>query len=251
MGSSQNPPELGTATRPVQVDDGAAAIDGRLSGILSGGAGGNLTKTGLGALEITNTGSYPGNTNVNQGKLVISGNISTSILTTVASGATLGGSGTVGALTVAAGGFVTPGNSPGILAVSGNYTQAGNYTAEITGTTAGSGHDQIGVTGAVDITGGSLTALFSGTYALSDMIFILLNDGTDAVTGTYAGFAQGALVATHGGFDWQISYDADSTSNTFTGAPNGNDIALRAIPEPGTALLAGLGLFALLRRRRA
>jgi hypothetical protein len=179
--------------------------------------------------------------------LIVNGNISTSV-TTVASGATLGGSGTLGALTINSGGFVTPGNSPGILTVNGNYSQAGQYTAEIAGTTAGSGYDQINVLGTVDISGGSLVTAFSGTYAQNDLLFILLNDGTDAINGTFAGYAQGATVASYGYMDWQISYTANSVNNTFTG---GNDIAIMAVPEPNTSLLIGsIGVLALLRRRR-
>ena len=214
------------------------------------GGAGSLSKTGSGTLSLSGANTYTGTTAVNEGKLIVNGNISTSILTTVASGATLGGSGTVRALTIASGAFVTPGNSPGILTVNGNYTQAGTYSAEITGTTAGvGGYDQIVVTGTVDITGGSLVALFSsGSYALGDKLFILTNDGSDAITGSYSGFAQGATVASYGGFDWAISYLADATGNTFTG---GNDIALMAVPEPSASLLIGsFGALALLRRRR-
>jgi hypothetical protein len=83
---------------------------------------------------------------------------------------------------------------------------------------------------------------------LGDKLFILLNDDSDAVTGTYTGFSQGDVVASYGGFDWQISYLADSVGNTFTG---GNDIALMAVPEPNVAaLIGGLGAICLLRRRR-
>ena len=214
---------------------------------LSGNTG-TLTKLGSGTLALTSTNAYTGATTVNAGKLVVNGSISTSILTTVASSATLGGSGTVGALTIDSDAFVTPGNSPGILTVNGNYTQAGQYTAEIAGTTAGSGYDQIGVTGAVNITGGSLVTMFSGSYAMGNLLFILLNDSNDAITGTYTGLAQGATVASYGGLSWQISYLADSAGNTFTG---GNDIALMAIPEPNVAaLIGGFGLLGLLHRRR-
>ena len=179
------------------------------------------------------------------GKLVINGNISTSS-TTVSSGATLGGSGSVGALTINSGGFVTPGNSPGILTVNGNYSQAGEYTAEIAGTTAGTGYDQIDVTGTVDISGGSLVTSFSGSYAQNALLFLLLNDDTDAINGTFAGYAQGATFASYGYMDWQISYTADSVNNTFTG---GNDIAIMAIPEPSSCTVAGIGLAMLLGRR--
>ena len=58
-----------TTARTVQVDDGAAAVDGQLSGLLSG-AGGGITKTGLGTLLLSNTGnSYTGTTIVNAGTL--------------------------------------------------------------------------------------------------------------------------------------------------------------------------------------
>ena len=211
----------------------------------------SVTKSGVGTWVLNQTNTYTGATTVSTGTLVVNGSISTSSLTTVATGAILGGSGTIGALTVSSGGFINPGNSPGILSVSGAYTQAGLYTAEINGLTAGTEHDQINVTGSVDITGGSLAASFSaGTYAANDLIFILLNDGSDAITGTYSGLAQGATVTSYGGFNWNISYVANSGgSPSFTG---GNDIALmaEAIPEPKTALLGVLGVLLLLRRRR-
>jgi len=250
----------GTAASTISVDQvnlhgtngfavGAGSTLNVTSKIADYGPAQNLSKSGAGTLTLSGVSTYTGTTAVNEGKLIVNGNISTSVLTTVSSGATLGGSGTVGALTVNSGAFVTPGNSPGLLTVNGNYSQAGQYTAEITGTIAGSQYDQIGVNGSVDVTGGSLVALFSsGSYALGDKLFILLNDGTDAITGTYAGFAQGDVVASYGGFDWQISYVADSTGNTFSG---GNDIALMAVPESNVAaLLVGFGALALLRRRR-
>ncbi len=233
------------ANRIVTVTANTLTVGGAIG--QSGGAR-TLTKAGAGTLVLDGNSGYTGNTTVSAGTLIINGNISTSPLATVASGATIGGSGgTTGALTIQSGGFIAPGNSPGILN-TGNYTQAGTYTAEIGGLTAGTEHDQINVTGTVNITGGSLTTLFSGSgYAINDMVFILLNDGADAIIGAYTGLAQGATVSSYGGFDWQISYIADSVGGTFTG---GNDIALMAIPEPSTALLSGLGMLVLLRRRR-
>ena len=202
---------------------------------------------------LSGTNSYTGTTTVNAGTLRVNGSISTSSLTTVASGATIGGSGTIGALTVSAGGFINPGNSPDTLDIVGAYTQAGTYNAEITANTVGNGttgYDQITVTGTVNITGGSLITAFSGGgYAANNMLFILINDGTDAITGTYSGYADGATVATYDGFNWNISYFGDSGTNSFTG---GNDIVLmaQAIPEPKAALLGIIGLLLILRRRR-
>ncbi|QTN32380.1 autotransporter-associated beta strand repeat-containing protein [Akkermansiaceae bacterium] len=224
----------------------AAASPSSYGGKLAGNLA--LTKTGADTLTLTGTSNaYTGATDVSGGTLIVNGNITTSVQTTVASGATIGGSGSVGALTIQSGGFVAPGNSPGILN-TGNYIQAGTYAAEISGLTAGTQHDQIITAGTVDITNGSLTTLFSGTYAVNDMVFLLLNDSTDAISGTYTGFAQGAVVSNYGGLDWQISYIADSAGSTFTG---GNDIALMAVPEPNVAaLLGGLGALLLLHRRR-
>lgn len=211
----------------------------------------SLTVNG-GSLTLGGISTYTGPTSVINGALIVDGNISTSI-TTVSTGSTLRGSGTVGSLTINSGAFLNPGNSPGALTVDGDYNQAGTLNIEITGLIAGSQHDQINVDrvsgdAAVSLSGSLLTAFSGGTYANGNLVFILLNDGTDAINGVFTGLSQDATVTTYGGFDWKISYTADSTGNTFTG---GNDVALMAVPEPNAAaLLGGLGMLALLRRKR-
>lgn len=60
---------------------------------------------------------------------------------------------------------------------------------------------------------------------------------------TVAGVVFGDPLATLGTLDWQIERTSIPASNF--------DIVVRVIPEPGTALLMGLGLTALAIRRRA
>ena len=83
---------------------------GAYAGAMSGA--GSLHKTGLGRLELSGTSSYSGATSVEAGELKVNGSIADSAVT-VASGASLSGSGAVGAISGA--GAINPGNSPGIL----------------------------------------------------------------------------------------------------------------------------------------
>jgi len=240
-------------SRSIEVGNGSTLnITGGIANDGFDGGSQGITKTGAGTLGLSGNNTYTGTTTVSSGTLIVNGNISTSV-TTVQSGATLGGAGTVGSVTVNSGAFINPGNSPGILTVDGDYTQAGTLNIEINGFIAGSQHDQVNVDrvsgdGSVFLSGSLVTAFSGGSYVNGNLLFILLNDGSDTINGTFAGLAQDSIVTNYGGFDWKISYTADSTGNSFTG---GNDVALMAVPEPTAALLGGLGLLTLLRRRRA
>lgn len=243
LSSSVNP--LITASgASARLDVGSGNTNTSYAGRLGGTLG--LTKSGTGALTLTATHSYTGTTIVAGGSLIVNGSISTSAQTTVQSGATLGGSGSVGALTVNAGGNLNPGNSPGILN-TGNFSLQGTLNAEINGIAAGTLYDQVNVTGTVDLTGGALSVLLGYTPSHGDLIFLVANDGSEAVTGTFNGMSEGFQFSA-GGQQWQITYQANAEGTpAFTG---GNDVALMAVPEPAAGLLGGLGLLALLRRRR-
>ena len=67
------------------------AIDGTYTGNLTGT--GVLNKTGTGALLLSGNNTFTGNTNVNTGSLLVNGTLNSAVVQ-VASGATLGGSGT-------------------------------------------------------------------------------------------------------------------------------------------------------------
>ncbi len=203
---------------------------------------GALTKAGSGNLTLSGTNTYSGITTVTAGLLTVNGDISSSALTTVGDGAILGGSGTVGALVVASGATIAPGNSPGILS-TGNYNQVGTLSLELNGVLAGEEYDQINVGGTVNLSG-LLTATVDGIPTAGALLFILNNDGSDAIIGTFDGIADLDTIII-GGYEWQISYTADYLGDnigTFTG---GNDIALKAIPEPSAVALLGVSILAL------
>src|SRR5207253_7981730 len=127
-------------------------------------------------------------------------------------GGTLGGTGTVGAITsTVSGGTVSTGSpetSPGILN-SGNLNLAAlgtrSFVVQLNGTTAGSGYDQLNVTGTVNLTGATLSGTVGFTPTAGQQFTIINNDGADAVTGTFNGLAEGAAV-TLGGKHFTISY---------------------------------------------
>ena len=147
-----------TAANAVAIT-GAGTVDTQantltLSGDVSGT--GTLTKAGAGTLVLSGTNNLSGATTVSGGSLKVTGAIASSAVT-VESGASLGGTGTVGALTVNSGATLTPGMSPGTLTVAGNLLlQTGSTTEiEVSPTVA----DKIVVTG-------TATATLAGTLAL-------------------------------------------------------------------------------------
>jgi autotransporter-associated beta strand protein len=103
----QNPLDMLAVARTVQVDNGSAAIDGKLSGNITGIALGNLSKTGFGTLQLTGTNNYVGTTTVSAGTLLVDGTNSGAGAVTVSSGASLGGIGNISAaVTASAGGRI-------------------------------------------------------------------------------------------------------------------------------------------------
>jgi autotransporter-associated beta strand protein len=137
-----------TGTGGVITTTAATAISGQITGT------GQLWKNGSGTLTL-NTGvthNYTGNTNISEGKLVLNGNVTSSVL--IYKNASMGGSGRItGNLTNL--GTLAPGNSPGTLTISGNYTEGGTLDIEVEGLTAGTQHDQVAVSGTATFQAGS------------------------------------------------------------------------------------------------
>ena len=94
------------------------------SGTISG-AGGALVKNGTGTFTLSGANSYTGATDVNAGTLLVNGNQAAATgLTSVASGATLGGTGTIGGnVIVADGATLAPGaGGAGALTINGDLS---------------------------------------------------------------------------------------------------------------------------------
>jgi fibronectin-binding autotransporter adhesin len=173
-----------------------------------------------------------------------------------ASRATLGGTGTItAALTLDdLGDTLSPGNSPGILAFGESQTwNSFAYvweTNNFVGTTAGTDFDQIAITGALDLTGGS------GAYLLDITSLTSGNAAGDAGGFTDTTRAWTILTTTSGitGFDaanWTLSTANFTSTPVATGTwsirQQGNAIVLDfiVVPEPTTAVLAGCGVILL------
>ena len=261
---------------------GASTISGSVTG--SGG----LTKAGVGRLMLSANNTYTGPTLISAGALALSGNYANNIVSsstiTIANGATLdatglragtlalssgqtfvnngtllgslvasgtvSGNGTVGALSVLAGGIIAPGNSVGAIVVHGNLDLAGTYAAELDPAASGMTADLLDVTGAVHLTGATLNVTLMSAPTLGQAFTIIKNDGGDSVTDTFVSLDEGSLVdATYAGQTCQfvVSYQGNADGGGVS-----NDVILTtvAVPEATSLSLMAVSVFGLLSRKR-
>ena len=212
-----------------------------ISPVVSGNFG--LTKVGAGALTLAANNQYTGFTNVNEGTLLVNGTHSTGNTYTVASGATLGGTGSITlaigdkTMTIDANGTLSPGASIESLDVTADLLDLNGTLFIEYDDTASPRIDVLNVAGILDITG--------ATLSLDDVS--LGNVGLDG-TSSYILATYTTLLGT-GAFD----DDVLPLNYVINYAYLGNNIALVPVPEPGSMALAAMGIIGLglsVRRRR-
>ena len=206
-----------------------------------------LIKQGSGELQLTGANTYTGGTFVQAGTVRINNSSGSAFGTgavTIASGATLTGSGTSSSA-LQINGIFAPGNSPGLATVGSGTVLNGTLEIELGGTlradsvTFGSGtYDAINVSGSESITlGGILNVVayegFAPTAGDSFQIF-----DASSIGGTFSAI-------NFSGFDSALNWN---TANLISDGL----LTVSAVPEPSTAaaLLGFFGLALAATRRR-
>ncbi len=186
------------------VDNATLAFDrsddrifgGRISG------GGRIQQLGSGSTNLSaDSSAFTGTTMISAGTLFVDGKLGGTL--NIASGGKLGGTGTVGTTTVAEGGTISPGHSPGNLHVNGDiaFDAGSTYRVDITPSLSG---DLIEATGAATIHGGTVDVVKSvGTFTPGSRWVILSAGG--GVTGTFEQLTQDMPFV-----DLSLSYNADN-----------------------------------------
>lgn len=216
-------------------------ISGDIGEVDTPDPGDSLTIDSTAIIEFSGTNSYTGVTFVNVGTLLINGDQSAATGSlTVASGAVLGGSGTIGGETII-NGSLRPGNSIGTLSVADDVTwNSGQPWVFELG--AANTSDLLDITDGAFLKGGGTTFEFDFAASGADGLYTLIS-----WTST-ADLSGGALGTSFIVDDFSYANLAPGYTGTFLF--DGTSLQLAVIPEPATAILLIGALAALSIRRR-
>jgi fibronectin-binding autotransporter adhesin len=220
---------LGTGGATFDTNGNHVAFATALSG------SGSLTKSGSGTLTLTGANTYTGLTSVNAGKLFVNGSLANTAVT-VASGATLGGSGRIdGLTTIQSGAHLAAGNSPGTLTFTNGLALA---SGSILNFELGTESDLIRVSGGALSAAGAITVNITDSGGFEAGIYMLFN-------------ATGATLSSIGATSFEIGEAVEGYTYEFSESDNSFFHTATAVPEPASAAaLAGLFTLALAATRR-
>ena len=220
-----------------------------------------LTYAGSGSLTLTNDNTYTGTTTVTSGRLALgaTGSLASPSLI-IGAGATLdvsavpggftlqdgttlaGGSGAsagmvLGAFTVGSGATLVPGTAPtgtGTLSFANGFTLASDahLLFQLNGTAAGTGYDQLLVSGGPVALAGDLNGSTLGyTPAFGDTFYLVRNTGSGGTSGTLNGVADGGKLD-FGGKWFRVSFTSQQGGAGFQTGGTGKDVAIQRIDDP-------------------
>jgi len=211
---------MANATTVSVANSAQIAINRAISGAFG------LTKIGLGGLTLSGSSIFSGATTVSAGTLVVNGSLASTAGLNVASGAFLGGSGSL-ASTIAGAGLVGPGNSPGILTALAVDPSAGtDFSFELTGTGApawsvasASVNDVLHLTSASPFTNNSTLNSSNAVNIYFQVASLAVGDTFQGGFFTDATLAQSNLLTnvSAGSFNYFVKGDGGSTSNPYNG----------------------------------
>ena len=176
--------------------------------------------------------------NLNGGTLELGGNLQVTGNVVVNNNAVLGNRANIsGTLTVNDTATLSPEIGAGFVN-SGDLSLGSGNTLELSidGLTPGSEHDQINVTGSVHLGDAALSLVATNFQPDATTLLLIDNDGDDAITGTFAGLAEGATV-TLAGEPFVISY-VGGTGNDVTLTPT-ETLDFGDAPDTGAGTGAG------------
>ena len=212
---------------------GATTISAGILQLGNGTTDGSLTSSSIvdnatlvfnNANALTYGGTISGTGTLNKssgGTLTLTGSSGSNVLVTVSAG-TLAGSGSVGAVSAANGATVAPGGATGSAILSTgtiSFVSGSTFHANINGTTAGSGYDQLNVTGAVNLNGATLAIAGSLVPTGGSTFVLIANDGSDPVVDKFNNLPEGAIVSNN------FLGSGLSARITYVGG-GGNDVAI-------------------------